>query len=207
MRKAYQFILLILFGIGSCNNPSLNNHESNIPEKEKNKNPIIENEFNHNFFGGIINKFDTNSIPVNWYKIVRAQHRNEQILIWKHYKDSIGGREWKECIILRKYLDSNGLENYCISDSISDQQPFEKYHINSISYAPKSNKPNEIGYYYSMYECFKEKPSEKEIYELLYRKFKFDFATPRYLTVEAGIDIKSWEKLFGFKPKWLYLPN
>jgi len=143
-------------------------------------------------------KSDVNTFPNSWDSNRNLRGNNGEVLAWTHKKVKSTSLEYKSCITIVAGVDSSGKDEYYISQTYSNEKPFNKWNISSIHFGPDSN--NNMGFYDLHIEEFDSIPSKQEIYNLLDR-WMFELNDyDDWTTIEMGIDEDLWSKYFGFIP-------
>ena len=140
------------------------------------------------------------SFPESWDRKQKLRGSVYDVLAWVHKKD-ISGNEIRSCLTVFESTDSPGKPQYFLSQHYTDKKPFTKWNYDFIYYGRSAFTDSGIivGYFDLHLEIFDHKPSEKELYELI-RKWEFEFYNEDWITLEAGLDSKLWQTVFGFKP-------
>ena len=141
------------------------------------------------------------SFPEGWDRKHKLREHVYEVLAWVHKKDK-WKNEYKVCLTVFESTDSLGKPQYFFSEHYSDKKPFRKWSYGSIHYSSSGFSSDSgilIGFWDLHLEIFDHKPLPQELYSLI-KKWKFTFYEDDWITLEAGLDSRLWEKFFGFKP-------
>jgi hypothetical protein len=194
-------VLFLIILSGSCSDQNNNDHSPSDTSILVHDSSSLNNSIDFPVgepieFTDSILKFSTGTFPEAWDLNRNLRGNKQKVLIWQHCKND-RGREWKSCIVINEFTDSLGKPEYCISMEDTYEPPFEEWHTSWIDYAPDST--SQFGFNDLLLECYHHKPTKKEINQL-FGRFKFEFSSERYLTLEAGLDVELWNSVLGFQP-------
>lgn len=176
---------LLLSLILSCENQTPNN---------QNKREEIQK-----YFSDTIITYSKGNFPNEWDLNRELRGNDKEVLIWKYIKDELG-KEFKFCLTYKTKEDSSGGEMIFIEEMRSEPPNFNEWETALISYAPDLSNPNSIGYHDWLLRSFDHKPEKEEIYKM-FDEFMFSLKDQNWMTIEAGIDLELWMKIFGFSPE------